>query len=61
MEKLINYFKSSWAEMKKVSWPTKKQTMNYSLMVLGLSAGFALFFTALDYVFNSGITFMLTK
>ena len=50
-----NYFVSSYAEMKKVSWPTKKQTINYSLLVIGLSIGMAVFFAVLDYVFNLGI------
>jgi preprotein translocase subunit SecE len=55
MEKIINYFKSAWSEAKKVSWPTKKQTINYSLLVIGLSVGFALFYVAIDYIFNMGI------
>jgi preprotein translocase subunit SecE len=61
MDKIIDYFRSSWAEMKKVSWPTKKQTINYSLMVIGLSIGFALFFSLLDYIFNWGFTTIFTR
>lgn len=53
---LIAYFKASYEEMKKVSWPTKKQTINYSLLVIGMSVGFAVFFSVLDYVFNWGFT-----
>jgi preprotein translocase subunit SecE len=56
-----NYFISSYAEMKKVSWPTKKQTINYSLLVIGLSVGMAVFFAVLDYVFNLGITRIITR
>jgi len=52
MEKIINYFVSSWGELKKVSWPTKNQTINYSLLVIGLSVGFAVFFSSLDYGLN---------
>lgn len=59
MERLINYFKNSYAEMKKVTWPTKKQTTNYSIMVISLSIGFALFFSILDYMFNLGFTQLL--
>ncbi|MCX6781665.1 MAG: preprotein translocase subunit SecE [Candidatus Magasanikbacteria bacterium] len=61
MDKIINYFKSAWAEAKKVSWPTKKQTFNYSVLVIGLSVGFAFFFVALDYVFNLGIEKIITR
>jgi preprotein translocase subunit SecE len=61
MEKIINYFKSAWSEAKKVSWPTKKQTINYSLLVIGLSVGFALFYVAIDYIFNLGIEKIITR
>lgn len=59
--KITNYFKTSYAEMKKVSWPTKKQTFNYSVVVIGLSVGFALFFVVLDYVFNYGFEKIVIK
>lgn len=55
MDKLIAYFKSSYAELHKVSWPTKTQTTNYSLVVIGLAVGLAVFFAALDYVLNLGL------
>lgn len=58
---LKNYFVSSYAEMKKVSWPTKKQTINYSLLVIGLSVGMAIFFAVLDYIFNLGIEQIITR
>jgi len=38
--------------MKKVVWPTKKQTTTYSLIVVGMSIGVAIFFGVLDYAFN---------
>ncbi|TSC83937.1 MAG: Protein translocase subunit SecE [Parcubacteria group bacterium Gr01-1014_13] len=51
-----NYFVGAFQEMRKVTWPTKSQTINYSIMVLALSIGMALFFGLLDYIFNSVIT-----
>jgi preprotein translocase subunit SecE len=54
-DKIKNYFIGSYAEMKKVTWPTKQQTTNYSLLVVGLSVGVALFFVVLDYIFSFGI------
>jgi len=56
-----DYFVSSYAEMKKVSWPTKKQTINYSLLVIGLSVGMAIFFAVLDYIFSRGIEKIITR
>jgi len=61
MNKVIDYFKSSYAEMRKVSWPTKKQTINYSLLVIALSIGTAIFFVILDYVFNKGFEILIIR
>ena len=55
------YLVGSYEEMKKVAWPTKQQTINYSLLVIGLSIGLALFFALLDYMFNFGITRLITR
>jgi preprotein translocase subunit SecE len=55
MNALKQYFISSYAEMLKVTWPTKQQTINYSLLVIGLSVGLAVFFAALDFGFNTSI------
>ena len=56
-----NYFLASYGEMKKVTWPTREQTINYSLLVVGLSIGLAAFFAVLDYALNLGITTLITK
>lgn len=56
-----NYLVESYAEMKKTTWPTKEQTINYTLLVIGLSLGMAIFFAALDYIFNLGITKLITR
>ena len=50
--KLVNYVKSSIEEMKKVTWPTKKETYNYTLLVIGISLAVAIFLGALDYIFS---------
>lgn len=60
-DKIKNYFIGSYAEMKKVTWPTKQQTINYSLLVVGLSVGVALFFVVLDYIFSFGIEQIITR
>lgn len=51
MDKLINYFKEAIAEMKKVTWPSKKETYNYTLLVIGVSLAMAIFLGGLDYLF----------
>jgi preprotein translocase subunit SecE len=50
--KLSNYIKSSIEEMKKVTWPTRKETYNYTVLVIVISLGVAAFLGALDYIFS---------
>lgn len=60
-DRIKNYFISSYAEARKVNWPTKKQTTNYSLLVIGFSLGMAAFLGILDYFFNFGITDLINR
>ena len=59
MNKITNYIKGSVEEMKKVTWPTKKETYNYTLLVIGISIAVALFLGLLDYIFNYGFQFIV--
>lgn len=59
MNKIAEYFKGSIAEMKKVIWPSKKQTTTYTLVVIGMSIGIALFLSLLDYIFNIGLEVLI--
>lgn len=61
MNKLIAYLKQAREELGKVTWPTKHQTLNYSLAVIGLSIVLAVFIGAVDYGFNRGIEYALSK
>ena len=54
-----DYFVGSYFELKKVTWPTKNQTVNYSLLVIGLSVGMAVLFSVLDYFFNAGVSTLI--
>jgi len=61
MNKLTSYIRESIAEMKKVTWPTKKETYNYTLLVIGISIGTAIFLGILDYIFTTGFQFFINK
>jgi preprotein translocase subunit SecE len=49
---MLNYFKSVRAEMRHVSWPTRQQTIIYTIVVIAVSLGTALYLGALDYIFS---------
>jgi len=55
MNKIWKYVLESKSELKKVSWPTKSQTVNYTILVIAISLGIALFFGILDYVLSFGL------
>ncbi|GIO39780.1 MULTISPECIES: preprotein translocase subunit SecE [Paenibacillus] len=47
-KKLISFFSESWAELKKVRWPNRKELTNYTLIVLGTITVVAIYFWVLD-------------
>ena len=51
-EKITNYIKGSYQEMKKVVWPTRKETTKHTLLVIGISLATAAFIGVFDYVFT---------
>ena len=55
MGKLGDYINGSVREMKKVTWPTKKEAKNYTFLVIGVSLAVASFLGALDYIFSFGL------
>ena len=48
---IISFFGEVKTEMKKVSWPTKKETIKNTTAVLGISFIVAVFLGGLDFVF----------
>jgi len=47
--KLVNFFAESWQELKKVSWPSKAEVKNFTLVVIA-----AVFFVGLFlFVFDT--------
>jgi preprotein translocase subunit SecE len=61
MAKITEYLKGSIEEMKKVTWPTKKEAKNYTLLVIGISLGVAAFLGLLDYIFNFGVEKIISR
>ncbi len=52
MSRFGNYLRDTKAEMKHVSWPTQKQALVFSVLVIIVSIIVALFVGAFDYVFT---------
>jgi len=52
MNKLWTFVKESRAELRKVNWPTKEQTIKFTGVVIGVSLAVAIFLGVLDYLFE---------
>ncbi|PID82765.1 MAG: preprotein translocase subunit SecE [Clostridiales bacterium] len=55
------FFASVVSEMKKVTWPTKKELINFEIVVITFSAIAALTISILDTIFRTGISFLIIK
>ncbi|MDD5738353.1 MAG: preprotein translocase subunit SecE [Candidatus Pacebacteria bacterium] len=56
IERIKTFFKEVVIEGKKVDWPDREQTIKYTALVLGISAGTAILLGALDYGFVKLLT-----
>jgi preprotein translocase subunit SecE len=52
---VVKYFREAKVELEKVSWPTRKDTIMYSVLVLVLSLVTAAFIGALDLGLTKGL------
>ena len=58
--KLFRYLREAKEELEKVTWPTQKQTVRYSLLVIGVCLALALYFGVIDYLLNLGLEALLS-
>jgi preprotein translocase subunit SecE len=61
MEKTIDYIKDVIAESKKVTWPTRRQTIFFTIAVLAISILVAYYLGLLDFLFGQGLKLLLAK
>jgi preprotein translocase subunit SecE len=47
---IVRYFRATWAELKKVHWPTRREATNLTLIVLVTTAAMSAFLGIVDYV-----------
>jgi preprotein translocase SecE subunit len=56
---IYRYFRESKEELQKVSWPTRPDTIRYSVLVIVIVTALAAFFAGLDWVLNLGFEKLL--
>ncbi len=53
--KITSYFKEAFEEMQKVVWPSRRETIQHTLLVIGISVGVALFIGIVDFLLTLGL------
>ncbi len=56
---LINYLKETKEELKHVSWPTQKQIMNFTILVIVISIFVAAFLGFFDTIFTRLLEYII--
>jgi preprotein translocase subunit SecE len=51
LEKIKTFLKEVGVQGKKIDWPHRKQALNYTMIVIGISFVAALFLGLLDFIF----------
>jgi preprotein translocase SecE subunit len=49
------YIEESYSELKKVTWPTREQVRNLTVLVFGISFVVGVFIAAWDFVFTEAL------
>lgn len=57
--KLFRYFKEAKDELKKVTWPNRKEATKHTLIVIGVSVAVGVFLGLSDYIMNIGFEKLL--
>ena len=59
--KVVRYFYEAKEELEKVVWPTRRETIISTLIVVGVSLGTAIMLGAIDYGFNIGLQAIIAR
>lgn len=61
LQPLFDYLRSSKAELEKVTWPSKQETIRYTAIVIIACLAAALFFGALDFGLTHAVQAIVAK
>jgi preprotein translocase SecE subunit len=55
VERFRRFLDEAWSELKKVSWPTREQTRNLTVLVFVVSLAVGLYITVFDFIFFTAV------
>ncbi|OPX18021.1 preprotein translocase subunit SecE [candidate division WOR-3 bacterium 4484_100] len=59
MNKLFDYLKKVYGEMRKVTWPTRSELLNSTIVVIAISGIVAVIIFILDTIFSSALSLII--
>ncbi len=59
MERVRRYFLSVRGEAQRVSWPSRREVITFTVLILLMTAILAAYLGVLDVVFQQGVRFLL--
>lgn len=58
---LLQYVRESKEELQKVTWPSKKDVVKYSAVIVAISMFFAALFAGLDWILTLGLEQLIKR
>ncbi len=59
MHRFINYLKDTRVELKHVSWPTQRQAIVYTALIIAVSVVVSLILGLFDFLFTSALDWVI--
>ena len=56
---IVRYFRQTWAELKKVRWPTRREAFNLTIVVLAVTVGMSAFLGVADRLADLLFSFLI--
>lgn len=56
---LVKYLREAREELQKVTWPSQKQVIQYSLIIVAVCIAFGAYFGGLDYLLTKGLAALI--
>jgi len=57
--RLVRYFRETWFELKKVSWPSRREGLNLTLMVIVVTTALSIVLAIIDFGFEKLVGLLL--
>ena len=61
LRRLRRFMEEAWSELKKVTWPTREQTRNLTVLVFVISGFFGVYLGFLDFLWSQVLQFITVE